>query len=65
MARLGPDPHSLTAFGTGGAATRAGSGSPRLRAYPGQVEGHQGAESASQPWVPPVLAALAAALQPT
>ena len=61
VARLGSDPHSLTAFGTGGAATRAGSGSPRPRAYPGQVEGHQGAESASLPWVPPVLAALAAA----
>ena len=64
VARLGSDPHSLTAFGRGGAATRAGSGSPRPRAYPGQVEGHQGAESASLPWVPPVLAALAAALQP-
>ena len=37
---------------------------PRPRAYPGQVEGHQGAECASLPWVPPVLAALAAALQP-
>ena len=37
---------------------------PRPRAYPGQVEGHQGAERASLPWVPPVLAALAAALQP-
>ena len=49
---------------TGGAATRAGSGSPRPRAYPGQVEGHQGAESASLLWVPPVLAALAAVLQP-
>ena len=35
VARLGSDPHSLTAFGTGGAATRAGSGSPRPRAYPG------------------------------
>ena len=44
VARLGSDPHSLTAFGTGGAATRAGSGSPRPRTYPGQVEGHQGAE---------------------
>ena len=64
-ARLGSDPHSLTAFGTGGAATRAGSGSPRQRAYPRQVEGHQGAESASLPRVPPVLVALAAALQPT
>ena len=64
VARLGSDPHSLTALGTGGAATRAGSGSPRPRAYPGQVEGHQGAESASLPWVPPVLAVLAAALQP-
>ena len=47
MARLGSDPHSLTAFGTGGAATQAWSGSPRPRAYRGQVEGHQGAESAS------------------
>ena len=37
---------------------------PRPRAYPGQMEGHQGAECASLPWVPPVLAALAAALQP-
>ena len=37
---------------------------PRPRAYPGQVEGHQGAQCASLPWVPPVLAALAAALQP-
>ena len=37
---------------------------PRLRAYLGQVEGHQGAESASLACVPPVLAALAAALQP-
>ena len=37
---------------------------PRPRAYPGQVEGHQGAECASLPCVPPVLAALAAALQP-
>ena len=64
VARLGSDPHSLTALGTGGAATRAGSGSPRPRAYRGQVEGHQGAKSASLPWVPPVLAALAAALQP-
>ena len=64
VARLGSDPHSLTAFGTGGAATRAGSGSPRPRAYPGQMEGHQGTQSASLPWVPPVLAALAAALQP-
>ena len=64
MARLGSDPHSLTAFGTGGAATRAGSGSPRPRVYPGQVEGHHGAESASLPKVPPVLAALAAVLQP-
>ena len=64
VARLGSDPHSLTAFGTDGAATRAGSGSPRPRAYSGQVEGHQGAESASLPRVPPVLAALAAALQP-
>ena len=58
MARLGSDPHSLTALGTGGAATRAGSGSPRPRAYRGQVEGHQGAKSASLSWVPPVLAAL-------
>ena len=32
LARLGSDPHSLTAFGTGGAATWAGSGSPRPRA---------------------------------
>ena len=64
VARLRSDPHSLTAFGIGGAATRAGSGSPRPRAYPGQVEGHQGAENASLPWVAPVLAALAAALQP-
>ena len=64
VARLGSDPHSLTAFGTGAAATWAGSGSPRPRAYPGQVEGPQGAESASLPWVPPVLAAQAAALQP-
>ena len=37
---------------------------PRPRAYPGQMEGHQGTECASLPWVPPVLAALAAALQP-
>ena len=37
---------------------------PRPRAYPGQVDGHQGAECASLPWVPPMLAALAAALQP-
>ena len=37
-ARLGLDPHSLNAFGTGGAATWAGSSSPRPRAYPGQVE---------------------------
>ena len=58
VARLGSDPHSLIALGTGGAASRA------ARAYPGQVEGHQGAECASLPWVPPVLAALAAALQP-
>ena len=64
VAQLGSDPHSLTAFGTGAAATWAGSGSPRPRAYPGQVEGPQGAESASLPWVPPVLAAQAAALQP-
>ena len=54
VARLGSDPHSLTAFGTGGAATRAGSGTGRPRAYPGQVEGHQGTESGS----------LAAALHP-
>ena len=47
VARLGSDPHSLTAFGTGGAAMWAGSGSPQPRAYPGQVEGPQGAESAS------------------
>ena len=40
---IGSDPHSLTAFGTGGAASRDGSGSPRPRAYHGQVEGHQGA----------------------
>ena len=39
VARLGSDLHSLTAFGTGGAATWAGSSSPQLRAYPGQVEG--------------------------
>ena len=64
VARLGSDPHSLTALGTGGAASRAGSGSHGPRAYPGQMEGHQGAECASLPWVPPVLAALAAALQP-
>ena len=64
VARLGSDPHSLTAFDTVGAATRAGSGSPRPKAYPRQVEGHQGAESASLPRVPPVLAALVAALQP-
>ena len=40
MARLGSDLHSLTAFGTGGAATWAGSGSPRLRAggAPGRRE---------------------------
>ena len=50
----GLDPHSLTAFGTGRAATRAG-------AYPVQVEGQQGAKSASLPRVPPVLAALAMA----
>ena len=37
---------------------------PTAEAYPGQVEGPQGAESASLPWVPPVLAAQAAALQP-
>ena len=37
---------------------------PRPRAYPGQMEGHQGTECASLPLVPPVLAALAAALQP-
>ena len=37
---------------------------PRPRAYPGQMEGHQGAECASLHLVPPVLAALAAALQP-
>ena len=37
---------------------------PRPRAYPGQVEGHQGAERASLPWVPPMLAALVAALYP-
>ena len=55
-ARLGSNPHSLTAFGTGGAATWAGSGSPRPRVYPGQVEGPQGAESASLPRVPLVLA---------
>ena len=41
---------SLTAFGIGGAARWAGSGSPRPRVYPGQVEGSQGAESASLPW---------------
>ena len=64
MARLGSDPHSLNAFGAGGAAMWAGSGSPQLRAYPRQVEGPQGAQSASLPWVPPVLAAQAAALQP-
>ena len=64
MAQLGSDPHSSTAFGTGGAATWGGSGSPRPRAYPGQVEGPHGAGSASLPWVPPVLAAQAAALQP-
>ena len=64
MARLGSDLLFLTAFGTGGAATWAGSGSPHLRAYPGQVEGPQGAESASLPWVPLVLAAQAEALQP-
>ena len=49
----GPHPHSLTVFGTGGATTWAGTGSPWPRAYPGQVEGPQGAESASLPWVPP------------
>ena len=32
VARLGSDLHSLTAFGTGGAATWAGSGSLRPRA---------------------------------
>ena len=53
----GSDVHSLTAFGTGGVATWAGLGSPRPRAYLGQVEGPQGAESASLPWVPLVLAA--------
>ena len=35
---------------------------PWPRAYHGQVEGRQGAECASLPWVPLVLAALAAAL---
>ena len=57
-------PHSLTAFGTGRADMWAGSGSPRPVVYPGWVEGPQGAESASLPWVPPVLAAQADALQP-
>ena len=64
-AQLGSVPHSLTAFGTGGAATQVGSGSPWPGADPGQVEGPQGAESASLPWVPPVQAAQAAALQPS
>ena len=42
VARLGSDPHSLTALGTGGAATRAGSGSPRPRAYRGAGGGSPG-----------------------
>ena len=57
VAQLGSDLHSLNAFGTGGVATWAGSGSPRLMA---QVEGPQGAQSASLPWVLPVPAAQAA-----
>ena len=65
VARLGSHPHSLTAFGTGGAAMWAGSGSPRPGAYPGQVERPQFTGSASLPWVPPVLAAQGAALEPT
>ena len=38
--------------------------SPQPVAYSGQVEGPQGAQSASLPWVPPMLAAQAAAIQP-
>ena len=60
----GSDPHSWTAFGTGSAAMWAGSCSPRPWAYLGQVEGPQGAESASLSWMPPVRVAQAAALQP-
>ena len=57
----GVRPALLDCLHTGGAA---GFGSPWPRAYPGQVEGPQGAESASLLQVPPVLAAQAAALQP-
>ena len=61
---LGLDLHFMSAFSTSGGATCARSSSPQPRAYPGQAEGPQGAESASLPCMPPVLAAQAVALQP-
>ena len=39
VARLGSDPHSLTALGTGGAASRAGSGSHGRGRTPGRWRG--------------------------
>ena len=39
VARLGSDPHSLTAFGTGGAATRAGSAPHGRGRTPGRWRG--------------------------
>ena len=49
VARLGSDPHSLTALGTGGAATRAGSGSPWATRAGGGAPGRRGGGGGPSP----------------